>query len=189
MPTLLAWNNNLSGNGESHPFDLIYLASCFLPLPSGFQLRLPDGVWSSVSPESSLSTSLWFCFASLKAARNILQTCSIDHQCTPRVTLANTLPGNFIANCNLSSVNLRSLQSVQVLFHHRPVTDLTCHSVKTNPDSSAHNLCKRLQSLQAPKRQSVPPPFACLVFESGMMQYGRLLVPALLPIRRQLALY
>ena len=30
-----AWNNNLSGNGVSSPFDLIYLASFFLPLPSG----------------------------------------------------------------------------------------------------------------------------------------------------------
>ena len=114
---------------------------------------------------------------------------SIDHQCTPRATLVNTLSGNFITNCNLCSVNLRSLMSVQVFFHHRPVTYLTCRSVKTDPDSSAHNLCKRLQSLQAPKRQSVPSQLACSLFESGTMQCGRLLVPALLPIRRQLALY
>ena len=34
----------------------------------------PNDVWSLVSPESYLSTSLQFCFASLKAACNILQT-------------------------------------------------------------------------------------------------------------------
>ena len=31
---------------------------------------------------------------------------SIDHQRTPRATLVNTLSGNFITICNLSSVNL-----------------------------------------------------------------------------------
>ena len=97
---------------------------------------------------------------------------SIDYKRTPRATLVNTLSGNFITICNLSSVNFRSLASVQVFFRHRPVTDLTCRSVKTDPDSSAHNLCKRLQSLQASKRQSVPSPFACSVFESGTMQYS-----------------
>ena len=91
---------------------------------------------------------------------------SINHQRTPRATLANTLSGNFITNCNLSFVNFRSLASVQVFFRLRPVTELTCRSVKTNPDSSAHNLCKRLQTLQASKRQSVPSLFACSVFES-----------------------
>ena len=51
---------------------------------------------------------------------------SIDHQCTPRATLVNTLSGNFITICNLSFVNFRSLASIQVFFRHRPVTDLTC---------------------------------------------------------------
>ena len=136
-----------------------------------------------------LSTSLRFCFASLKAARNALQIWQHRLSTHASCDTCNTLSGNFITNCNLSSVNLRYLPSVQVFFRHRPVTDLNCHSVKTDPDSSAHNLCKRLQSLQASKRQSVPSLFACLVFESGMMQYGRLLVSVLLPIRRQLALY
>ena len=51
---------------------------------------------------------------------------SIDHQCTPRATLLNTLSGNFITICNLSSVNFQSLASVQVFFCHRPVTNFTC---------------------------------------------------------------
>ena len=45
---------------------------------------------------------------------------SIDHQRTPCATLVNTLSGNFITICNLSSVNIRPLSSVQV----SSVTDL-----------------------------------------------------------------
>ena len=114
---------------------------------------------------------------------------SIDHQRTPRATLANTLSGNFITNCNLSSCQLSIPRVRSGILPSQTCYQFTCRSVKTDPDSSAHNLCKRLQSLQASKRQSVPSLFACSVFESGTMQYGRLLVPALLPIRRQLALY
>ena len=113
---------------------------------------------------------------------------SIDHRRTPRATLADTLSGNFLASCNLSSCQLSIPLVRSGILPSQTCYRFTCRSVKTDPDSSAHNLCKRLQSLQASKRQSVPSLFACSVFESGTMQYGRLLVSALLSIRRQLAL-
>ena len=105
-------------------------------------------------PRSARNRLCQPCFGSasphLRPLATLSRPGSIDHQRTPRATLAYTLSGNFITNCNLSSVNLRSLASVLVFFRHRPVTDLTCHSVKTDPDSSAHNLCKRLQSCKLP---------------------------------------
>ena len=132
----------------------------FIPTMSG-----PRSAWNLCQPRLSSASP------HLRLLATFSRPGSIDHQRTPRATLVNTLSGNFITICNLSSV-FRSLASVQVFFRHRPVTDLTCRSVKTDPDSSAHNLCKRLQSLQASKRQSVPSFFACSVFESGTMQYG-----------------
>ena len=171
LSTLPAWNNNLSGSGVSRPSNLIYLASCFLPLPSGSQLRFPNGVWSSVSPEPSLSTSFRFCFASLKAAHNALQT----WQHRPSTHASCDTCRHIVRELfNQLQPQLLSTFDPSRPFRYSSVTDLLpCHSVKADPDSSAHNLCKRLQTLQAPKRQSVPSRLACLVFESGMIQYGR----------------
>ena len=135
----------------------------------------PQSAWNLL-----LSTSLQFCFASLKATRNVLQTwqrrSSMHASCDSCQHIVREL-------YNQLQLKLRHFSIPRVRSGHRHVTDLTCGPVKTDPDSSAHNLCKRLQTLQAPKRQSVPSQLACSVFESGTMQYGRLLVSALLPIR------
>ena len=75
---------------------------------------------------------------------------SVDHQCTPRATLADTLSGIFLTSCNLSSCQLSIPRVHSGILPSQTCYRFTCRSVKIDPDSSAHNLCKRLQTLQAP---------------------------------------